>query len=228
MDQEFWLQRWERGEIGFHQADVNFYLQRYWGVLGVPAGATVLVPLCGKSRDMTWLLAQGYSILGVELSQQAVEEFFRENALQPTRRHRPPFIHYSAPGVDLLVGDIFDLQPGATSNIDALYDRAAMVALPPATRLRYADQVAALLRPGAQMLLITFEYDQEQMPGPPFAVLEPEVRNLYHDGFELEILHTTAALANYPQFRNRGLTRLDERVYRLARRGTLAMESSVY
>jgi thiopurine S-methyltransferase len=219
MNREFWLQRWACGEIGFHQADVNSYLQRYWGALGVSAGATVLVPLCGKSRDMTWLLAQGYSVLGVEVSPQAAEQFFKENDLQPTRKHRPPFLHYDAPGVNLLVGDIFDLEPNTTASVTAVYDRAALVALPSATRRRYAEQLAALLRPATQMLLITFEYDQKQMPGPPFAVLESEVRDLYRAAFQLDVLSTANALESYPHFRERGLTSLHERVYRLTRYG---------
>lgn len=219
MDREFWLQRWVRGEIGFHQFNINPYLQRYWNTLGVPAGANVLVPLCGKSQDMAWLLAQGYSVLGVEINRQAVEQFFRENDLQPKYERRPPFIHYYAAGIDLLVGDIFDLEPNAASPIGVVYDRASLVALPPAMRLRYAKHLAALLRPGAQILLITFEYDQTQMPGPPFAVPETEVYDLYRDAFRLDVLGTTAALANYPRFRERGLTSLDEKVYRLTRCG---------
>lgn len=219
MNREFWLQRWARGEIGFHQPNVNVYLQRYWSLLAVPAGATVLVPLCGKSQDMAWLLAQGYSVLGVEISRQAVVQFFRENDLQLKYKHRPFFIRYYSTGIDLLVGDIFDLEPNAADPIGAVYDRAALVALPPAMRLRYAEHLAVLLRPGAQMLLITFEYDQKQMPGPPFAVLESEVHDLYHENFRLDALGTAAALTSYPRFRERGLTSLNEKVYRLTRRG---------
>ncbi|MCO6441007.1 MAG: thiopurine S-methyltransferase [Nitrococcus mobilis] len=219
MNREFWLQRWAQGEIGFHQTEVNYYLQRYWHVLGVPVGATVLVPLCGKSRDMMWLCAQGHSVLGVEISRYAAEQFFEENALHAHCEHRPPFLRCSAAGVSLLVGDIFDLQPSAIGAIDAVYDRASLVALPPVMRVRYAEHLTALLRPGGSMLLITFEYDQQQMPGPPFAVPESEINTLYRAAFQLEILCTTDVLNRYPHFHARGLPRLQERVYRLVRRG---------
>src|SRR5699024_10427318 len=129
------------------------------------------------------------------------------------------FLHYQAPSIDLLVGDIFDLEPTATSSVAAVYDRAALVALPPATRRRYAEQLTALLRPGAQMLLISFEYDQKQMSGPPFAVLESEVHDLYHGAFQLDVLGMANALESYPRFRERGLTSLHERAYRLTRCG---------
>lgn len=218
MDREFWLQRWARGEIGFHQAEVNVYLQRYWGVLGVLAGATVLVPLCGKSRDMTWLLAQGYAVVGVEISRKAAEEFFQENDLRPECTQRSPFDQYSAAGIDLLVGDVFDLEPNAVGPVEAVYDRAALVALPPAMRAHYAVCLSALLSPGAPMLLITFEYDQNQMTGPPFAVHETEVQALYSDAFQLETLSAVDVLDSYPRFAERGLTSLRERVYRLTRR----------
>ncbi len=219
MNREFWLQRWAQGEIGFHQPEVNFYLQRYWRMLQVASGATVLVPLCGKSRDMMWLCAQGHHVVGVEISRHAVEQFFEENALRAHCEYRPPFRHCSAGGVSLLLGDIFDLQPSAVGVIDAVYDRASLVALPPAMRLHYVEHLTVLLRPGGSMLLITFEYDQQQMSGPPFAVLESEINTLFRAAFQLEILCTTDALEFYPRFRARGLTGLQERVYRLVRRG---------
>ncbi|MDN5850533.1 MAG: thiopurine S-methyltransferase [Nitrococcus sp.] len=218
MNREFWLQRWACGEIGFHQADINSYLQRYWSALEVPVGASVLVPLCGKSRDMAWLIAQGYAVLGVEVSRQAAAQFFSENGLQASHEPCPPFIRYYATGIDLLVGDIFDLEPDAAIPVEAVYDRASLVALPSTMRLRYAEHLAVLLRPGVRMLVIAFEYDQNQMQGPPFAVLESEMHDLYADTFQLEVLGAADVLDNYPRFRERGLTWLNERVYRLTRR----------
>ena len=218
MDHEFWLQRWVQGEIGFHQPAVNAYLQRYWDALGVAAGASVLVPLCGKSRDMKWLHAQGYPVLGVEISRRAAEQFFAENALRVTHRHHGAFIHYKSAGIELLVGDIFDLTSQIAGPIGAVYDRASLVALPAPMRHRYATHLSALLLPGAPMLLITFEYDQQEMPGPPFAVVESEIRDLYHASFAIDVLWTADVLNDYPRFRERGLSWLKEKVYRLTRR----------
>ncbi|MDN5869848.1 MAG: thiopurine S-methyltransferase [Nitrococcus sp.] len=218
MNREFWLERWAHGEIGFHQADINSYLQRYWSALEVPAGASVLVPLCGKSRDMAWLIAQGYTVLGVEISRQAAEQFFSDNGVQASHEPCPPFIRYYASGIDLLVGDIFDLEADTARSVEAVYDRASLVALPSTMRVSYAEHLADLLRPGTRVLLIAFEYDQNQMQGPPFAVLEAEMHDLYADTFEVEVLGAADVLDNYPRFRERGLSWLTERVYRLTRR----------
>ena len=79
MHAEFWQARWARSEIGFHLSEVNPYLQRYWPALGLPEGARVLVPLCGKSLDLAWLVGQGYQVVGVELAPRAVEDFFTEH-----------------------------------------------------------------------------------------------------------------------------------------------------
>lgn len=219
MDREFWLQRWVQGEIGFHQREFNPYLLRYWETLGISGGAKVFIPLCGKSLDMVWLMRRGHPVLGVEFSRDAVEQFFQEIGLKPRQLQRGPFLRYCADGVELLAGDFFDLTTLAVGFIGAVYDRAALVALPPALRPLYVEHMASLLCPGVPMLLIAFEYAQEQMAGPPFAVLESEVLALYQPHFELDVLAETEVLTQYPRFRVRGLTNLHERVYRLIRRG---------
>ena len=111
MTPEFWHQRWQRGEIGWHSDAVNRHLTEYWPRLGVPAGACVLVPLCGKSLDMLWLAGEGYVVVGVELSEQAVAAFFDENGLNAavTDLAPHPFRRWSVDEITLLVGDFFDL-----------------------------------------------------------------------------------------------------------------------
>ncbi len=82
MEPAFWHKRWADNQIGFHQGQVNSYLQTHWPALGLETGSRVLVPLCGKSLDLVWLAGQGYRVLGVELSRRAVEDFFREHGLE--------------------------------------------------------------------------------------------------------------------------------------------------
>ena len=187
MEHEFWHQRWARREIGFHEGVPNHLLTRYFGALGLPPGARVFVPLCGKSRDMGWLLAQGHRVAGAELSQVAVEEFFAELGLVPEISAVGPLLRYAVPDLDIYQGDIFDLTPAVLGPVAAMQDRAALVALPPEMRGRYAAHVTDLTR-HAPCLLTCFEYDQSLMRGPPFSVEAAEVAHLYGTAYEVTLL----------------------------------------
>ena len=216
MDADFWHQRWRDNLIGFHQAVVNPHLQMYWSRLGVTPGGTVFVPLCGKSLDMCWL-AECHRVLGVELSTRAVEDFYRENGLQPVRHDEGPFSVYAAADVTLYCGNFFDLQRAQTAAIAAVYDRAALIALPTHMRSAYASQLRQLVPQGTPMLLITMEYDQAHMQGPPFSVEPDEVEALFAADWRIESLHQADILGKEPRFRERGLSRLAEHVYLLTR-----------
>ncbi len=218
MDPEFWLQRWREGQIGFHQDEINPYLRRHWHRLEPAPGERVLVPLAGKSRDMLWLRNQGHAVLGVELSPLAVEQFFQESGVECRCQERGPFTCHSGAGVDLWCGDFFALTPQDTQGFRLAYDRAALVALPPDLRRRYAEHMKALLsHPQARILLVTMDYPQSEMDGPPFSVSESEVRACYEPDFRVTPLERYDALAENALFRERGLTRLEERVYLLSR-----------
>jgi thiopurine S-methyltransferase len=215
MKAEFWLERWQRNEIGFHQGEINAHLQEYWSGLHLPEEGGVFVPLCGKSSDMLWLRAQGHRVLGVELSPLAVEDFFLENELKPQVRSHGAFDSWSCDGVTLLCGDFFDLEPADLKGVASVYDRASLVALPPEMREHYAQHLQRILPAQVPMLLVTMDYVQQEMSGPPFAVSEAEVCGLYGVHYAIERLYTLDVLAENPRFRERGLTRLDEVVYRL-------------
>lgn len=214
MDHDFWQQRWRDNRIGFHQQAVNPHLQAHWQRLQVPRDATVFVPLCGKSLDMLWL-AERHRVLGVELSPRAVEDFFRQQGLQPAHRSEPPFTVCEAEGVTLWCGDFFSLQPAHTAAVTAIYDRAALIALPAPMRADYAAKLTALAPAATRMLLVSMEYEQAQMDGPPFAVESAEVEALFGDRWHIESLQQDSILEREPRFRERGLTRLAEHVYRL-------------
>jgi thiopurine S-methyltransferase len=218
MDAEFWQARWSKSEIGFHQEQVNPYLQRYWPTLGLAEGAQVLVPLCGKSLDMTWLAAQGYQVFGVELAQKAVEDFFTEHDLQPLISQEGAFQVYRAGTVAIYCGDFFALTAEQLSGCAALYDRAALIALPPAMRSRYVQQLEVVLPAATQGLLVTLDYPQEQMPGPPFAVSDQEVQQLLGGAWQVQSLECCDVLGENWRFLQRGLTRLEEQVYCLHKR----------
>jgi thiopurine S-methyltransferase len=218
MTPEFWHQRWQRGEIGWHSDEFNRHLAGHWPGLGASAGSLVLVPLCGKSRDLLWLAAQGHRVIGVEISGLAIDHFLAENALSATRLEQAPFTRFIADEIEFLVGDFFDLTSAHVPRIGAVYDRASLIALPPDMRPRYAARLAELVPSGSPSLLITLDYDPTQMNGPPFAVAEAEVRGLFGDAFEIDSIAAVDVLAEQPRFRERGLDRLTEQVYRLRRR----------
>lgn len=218
MDEDFWRSRWDQGQIGFHQEAVNPYLERYWARAAAPSGSRVFVPLCGKSKDMVWLAERGHSVVGVEIVRLAVEAFFTEQQLEPRRRSTGVFEVWEAGPYTLFCGDFFDITPVDVGGAGAVYDRASLIALPPELRQRYARHLLSLIAPGKNVLLVTMDYDQQEMSGPPFSVAEAEVRALYAGDCDVELLDSADVLADNPRFQERGLTRLDEKTYLLRRR----------
>jgi thiopurine S-methyltransferase len=190
MDPAFWHARWKEGRIGWHQAAVDRQLARHWPDLDLGAGSRVLVPLCGKSLDLAWLAARGHRVVGVELSEQACLAFFAEHRLTPKLRAFDGFIHLEAGGIELWCGDVFALPAGMFDDIAAVYDRAALIALPPPLRAAYAEVVYGTLPTGCRGLLVTLEYPDGSREGPPFCVREEEVRALLH-GWEVDCLSRT-------------------------------------
>ncbi len=214
MEPDFWHQRWQENLIGFHQNEINPYLLEYWPQLELDDGSGVLVPLCGKSLDMLWL-AERYSVHGVELSPRAVEDFFTEQQLESSRREEGEFSVCETTGMTLYCGDFFNLQSAMLGKINAIYDRAALIALPPDMRARYVSHLSSLCLAGTQMLLVTMVYNQTEMSGPPFSVEAAEVHALFGADWRVERLHEDDILAREAKFRERGLGRLSENIYLL-------------
>lgn len=184
MEAGFWHRKWENNDIGFHEGVPNALLVKYFGELDLAPGSRVFLPLCGKTRDIAWLIAAGHRIAGAELSEVAVRQWFAENGVEPVVKEIGALKHFSAPDVDIFVGDIFRLSSQALGEIDAVYDRAALVALPADTRQRYAAHLRAITG-NAPQLLICYEYDQSVLDGPPFSINDEEVRRHYGDVYEL-------------------------------------------
>jgi thiopurine S-methyltransferase len=214
MEPEFWHQRWESNQIAFHEGQVNAYLAGHYEDLGLRSGETVFVPLCGKSVDLRWLADRGAHVLGVELSPIAVESFFAEHGLTPRTRKDGAFTVWESGPIRLLGGDYFALTPAHLAGVHAVYDRAALIALPPERRAAYVAQLDRVVPRPRRTLLVTLEYPQEQMQGPPFSVPEREVHTLF-TGARIERLGAQDVLAENARFREKGLTRLQECAYRI-------------
>ena len=216
MEPDYWLQRWNEGRTGFHRDDVMPLLQRHWPALELPAGAPVFVPLAGKTLDMHWLAARGHPVLGAELSALAVQAFFAEAGLEPEREQDADGVHHRSGRIDLVLGDVFALSAATLGAMQGVYDRGALIALPPAMRGRYAAEVYGRLPGGCRGLLITLEYPPSQKQGPPFTVPEDEVRALFA-GWDVQLLERRDILAQEPGFVADGVTALSTAAYRLQR-----------
>lgn len=209
MKPDYWLERWQAGHIGFHRAEANPRLianhQRALGEC-----IRVLVPLCGKSADLEWLVVHGHDVVGIELSELAAQAFFAERGFTPERRELGSFVELRHGGVAILVGDFFAATPELLGHFDAAYDRAAMIALPEDLRARYVAHLPTLLTPKGRVLLITLHYDAEG--GPPFDVPPAEVERSYAQG-RVTLLESVDARAETPGPVSRGASFVQENVH---------------
>lgn len=212
MTPDFWIERWQKGEIGFHQASGNDLLPKHWPSLSLAPGSTVLVPLCGKSVDMMWLAAQGHRVIGVELSPLAVDDFFREQGVEADTRQVGSFVVRTAGPITIWCGDFFALPVEATREVAAAYDRAALIALPPSLQPRYAEKLSRLL-PTAPILLVSLTYPDGQIDGPPFSTPLTQVAALFGGTHEIGIYESRDGLEKSQNLKARGVTSLDETVY---------------
>ncbi|MDI1298346.1 thiopurine S-methyltransferase [Methylotenera sp.] len=187
MKHDFWHNKWTKNEIGFHLAEANPLLVKHLPSLKLKPNSRIFLPLCGKTLDIHWLLAQGYHVVGAELSTIAVEALFRELSLSPNINQVGNLTQYSAPNITIWNGDIFELNQSLLGKVDAVYDRAALVALPLAMRECYTAHITAMTQ-NVQQLLVCFEYDQTQMEGPPFCVNADEVHEHYGDYYAVKLL----------------------------------------
>lgn len=178
MQPDFWHERWATNQIAFHEAAVHPLLERHLGELCVPSGGRVFLPMCGKTVDIDWLRDRGCRVAGAELSPLAVGQLFERLRLEPTITRAGKLECWSAEGIDVFVGDLFGLTPAQLGHVDAVYDRAALIALPSTMRRAYAVHLHALAT-GARQLLITLTYDAGAASGPPFSVEDAEVPLLY-------------------------------------------------
>jgi thiopurine S-methyltransferase len=186
-DAGFWHRRWQANEIGFHSHEINPLLVEHFAELAVPPHGRVCVPLCGKTLDIGWLLSQGCRVAGIELSEIAVRQLFEEMDIEPYIEEAGGFKLFRAPSVDIFCGDIFSVDRSALGPVDAVFDRAALTALPPKLRDRYAPHLVEITG-AAPQLLITYLYDQRQMDGPPFSTSEADLRELYGSTYRIALL----------------------------------------
>lgn len=189
MNKEFWLDKWQKGHIGFHAPEPNRFLKKHFDKLALPEGSNIFVPLCGKSLDIHYLLTNGFKVTGVEFAEQAVQELFTELGVEPEIAEMPDHLEYRHEDITVFTGDIFHLSRQLIGSVDGIYDRASLVALPYEMRIKYTEQLINITE-GAKQLLITFHYEQSLMQGPPFSIDENEVMRHYSSSYNVEQLES--------------------------------------
>lgn len=216
MTNQRWRMRWKQNDIAFHQTDVHPLLPLHWHHLNLPQTATVLVPMCGKSLDMQWLLDAGHRVIGIELSHIAIQDCFHALNVTPSRHRHGRFIRWQHGRLELWCGDLFDLRREDLGDIAAVYDCAALTALPAASRGHYVRQLSSLLGVGGQMLLLTTESSDD--PADAEHSSDPEVLALYQSRFAIELLFGHTCLKVDPEHPNLPASLLAEKVYHLGPR----------
>tara|TARA_R110002110_G_scaffold415800_1_gene656285 strand:- start:42688 stop:43344 length:657 start_codon:yes stop_codon:yes gene_type:complete len=218
MDQAFWHEKWNSDNIPFNQKQPNPFMVKFFNRLNLKPGSTIFAPLCGKSVDLVWLAEQGFKVIGSELNYQACKDFYHENAI-PFKEHKEKSFHFfSSENITLLAGDFFELSNDIIGKIDAIYDRASLIALPSDTRLLYAEKIINLTNANTHLFLITIGYKQSQMQGPPFSVNETEVYQLYSQYFHIETVHNKRA-KNIPlHLQAKGLIEANDLVFSLLKK----------
>jgi thiopurine S-methyltransferase len=190
MQPEFWHNKWKSNELGFHQDEFNPFLVKFFDQLQLNKGDVVFVPLCGKTRDIAWLLQQGYQVIGIELVETAVKDLFADLAITPEIRQYGELVQYEAENLTIYAGDFFQLTQSDLESIKAIYDRAAIVALPESMRQTYCSHLLSICN-NAPQLLISFDYDQSKMDGPPFSVPNTLIKHYYQNCYQITLLEST-------------------------------------
>ncbi|MEM6827501.1 MAG: thiopurine S-methyltransferase [Pseudomonadota bacterium] len=191
MEHKFWHERWANNQIAFHEPEPHPFLRGHLDQLGLTAGDTVFLPLCGKTLDIDWLLGAGYRVVGCELNEGAVAEVFERLGVTPKRTKLGSASRWQADALTVFTGDFFELTQPMLGPVDGVFDRGSLVALPEAMRKVYVPQLVALT-PGAGHLTIIYDYDQSQTAGPPFSVPFTKVQALYADTHKAEPIDTRA------------------------------------
>ena len=183
---EYWIQQWTDKKINFHQDLFEPFLEKHFPVMGP---TTILIPLCGKSKDILFFTQRGHQVIGIEVSELACDAFFLENGIEYGTENIENFKIYKSKCVTIYCGDFFKVKPEFMNAVSFIYDRAALIALPKDARKNYVEYLLALSSNNAEIaktiLLISLEYTSKERTGPPFSVDKIEIESLYGNSFEV-------------------------------------------
>ena len=213
MENNFWHERWATNDIGFHLGKTNPMLLKHWPSLQSKPEDVIFVPLCGKSLDLIWLTNQVKQVIACELSQRAIDEFFSENKITPQISQHARYIKYQYENLTVFCGDFFDLKPADLQSCTLIYDRASLIAFPLSMRQQYVDQLDQLFPQPHKRLLITLQYDQSLMQGPPFSISIEAVNQLFSARHRCRCVESCSVIEQFKRFKDKGIKTLYEHVF---------------
>jgi thiopurine S-methyltransferase len=205
-----WHKYWEENRIAFHEGQVNPYLKRFLPIYNLQPGDTVFMPLCGKAVDIFWLTQQGFNVIGVELSEIAVRSFFEESELEFSHQQYNRFNLFRSDKISLFQGNYMHLESSDIAACKLVYDRASIIAIESFNRSSYVQKMLEIIPARTPMLMVTLDYDQQVMSGPPYAVSSEEIRQLFAPDYETILLHSSEQIEERPRWRENGLSSLIE------------------
>ena len=208
-----WLEFWANNETNWHSDVVTQELEKYLGLLKLESGDTVFVPLCGKSLDMIYMLNRGFSVIGVEVSEIGIKQFFHENGLDFTISKVGKFDLYSANNIEIYYGDFFSLTSKHLCGVKAVFDRKSLIALDRNLRQKYVKHLNDIISLGVRILLITLHYPKHQMSGPPFSVDKSEVESLFSMAFNYQELKSFQDIENGSKLARSGVDYIENAAY---------------
>ena len=208
-----WLHFWENNETNWHSDTITQELVEYFELFELEPGDKVFVPLCGKSLDMIYIVNQGFSVVGVEISEFGIRQFFKENDLKYTFTKVDDFYLYSSENLEIYCGDFFSLTSKHLNNVKAVLDRKSLIALEPDLRQKYVKHLNDIISLGVRILLVTLHYPQHQMSAPPFSVDKSEVESLFSMTFETRELKSFNDLENESKLVRAGVDYINNAAY---------------
>jgi len=213
MENKFWHERWATNDIGFHLNKTNPILIKHWPSLQAKPEDIIFVPLCGKSLDLIWLTTQVKQVIACELSQQAIDDFFSENRITPHISQHSRYIKYQHENLTIFCGDFFELIPADLQSCTLIYDRASLIAFPLTMQQQYVDKLDQLFPHPHKRLLITLQYEQSLMQGPPFSVSAETVHQLFSTKHHCQCLESNSVIEQFKRFKDKGIEALHENVF---------------
>ena len=189
MEKGFWLKKWDDNQIGFHEEDYNPNLVKFWPQLASDNQlSTILVPLCGKTKDILYLAAQGHKVIGVELSELAAKSFFEENQLAYQEESHKDWKRFTSDNISILVTDLLKIDLDLLKDCNGFYDRASVVALPLVMRKEYIQLLLSLPHLKAGLMIAMSFDDNKSEVGPPFSMDQADIKMLFDGKSDLEEL----------------------------------------
>lgn len=198
MNKVFWNNKWENNEIGFHQNNVTPLLKKYlhYFLDKNSIKKSCLLPLCGKTFDLIYLSEFFKEVTGVELIKKAIEDFYIENNLEMRTRNSS----ISSKNIEIFNEDFFSFNKSENKKYSYIFDRASLIAISPVSREKYVQSIKRSMSTNCKIFLITIEYKQDQIEGPPFSLSDDDVKSLFKD-FKLEKLCRESVIGQNQKFK---------------------------